>query len=221
MTRWQRSLGWLSLFAAAMALTEAVVVIHLRALYYPDTPLALFPLRLLSESDLGLELAREAATLVMLLAVAVLAEQGLIRRFAAFLYLFGLWDLFYYLWLRVFLGWPARWDEWDVLFLIPWPWLGPWLAPAAIAVLFAGWGGWVLIGDRLGRLTAGATALLIAGSLAVLAAFLQPGWTLLAQAPEALQGYIPGEFRVEVFIAGYFLMTAGLFLTLRGDARRR
>jgi len=89
-----------------MALVEAAIVVHLRHAYYPENPLALFPLRLLSADDLALELAREFATLVMMFAVALLAARGFVHRFAAFVYVFGLWDLFYYIWLKVYLGWP-------------------------------------------------------------------------------------------------------------------
>ncbi len=198
-----------------MAMVEAAVVIHLRGLYYPQDRLAIFPLQMLSDADLWLELAREAATLVMLFAVAALTERGAVRVFAAFVYVFGLWDLCYYLWLKLFLGWPVSWSEWDVLFLIPWPWLGPWLAPAAIAALFVGWGGAVLSDTGRRDFTRFSLALFVAGALAALTAFLQPGWALLAQGPDALQGYIPGRFWWEVFITGYLAMAAGLLSTLR------
>jgi hypothetical protein len=77
-----------------MALVETAIVVHLRNIYYAADPLALFPLRLLSAPDLRLELAREAATLVMILAVAIAAERGAVRVAAAFAYMFGVWDIF-------------------------------------------------------------------------------------------------------------------------------
>lgn len=198
-----------------MALAEAAVVIHLRGLYYPQDRLAIFPLQLLSGADLWLELAREAATVVMLFAVAVLTEKGAVRVFAAFVYAFGLWDLCYYLWLKLFLGWPVSWSEWDVLFLIPWPWLGPWLAAAGIAALLVVWGGAVLIGARRRDFPRLSLVLVVGGALAALGAFLQPGWVLLAQGPDALQGYTPGRFWWEVFVVGYLSMAVGLLNTLR------
>ena len=131
-----------------MALVEAAIVVHLRHLYYPLDPRQLFPLTLLSHADLALELGREVATVIMMAAVAVLAERGWARRFAAFVFVFGVWDLAYYGWLKLLLDWPRHWLEWDVLFLIPWPWFGPWLAAALIAALFTLWGGWVLADPR-------------------------------------------------------------------------
>lgn len=209
------TLLWYSSFAAAMALVEAAVVIHLRGLYYPQDRLAVFPLQLLSDTDLWLELARETATLVMLFAVAALTQKGAVRVFAAFVYVFGLWDLFYYVWLKLFLGWPVSWSEWDVLFLIPWPWLGPWLAPAGIAVLFVVWGGAMLIDARREYFPRFSLVLFVVGALAALTTFLQPGWVLLAQGPGALQSYSPGRFWWEVFLAGYLSMAVGLLGTLR------
>jgi len=78
------------------------------------------------------EVAREAATLVMLLAVAVLAADGLRRRVAAFFIAFAAWDLTYYLFLRVLDGWPAGLTDRDVFFLIPVTWVGP-VATALVA----------------------------------------------------------------------------------------
>jgi hypothetical protein len=69
-------LAWFSAFAMAMALVEAAIVIYLRAIYYADDPLRIFPLRLLSNEHLLLEFAREAATLAMLLAVAATGTTG-------------------------------------------------------------------------------------------------------------------------------------------------
>ena len=88
----QWRLIWLTLFSIAMAHVEAALVVHLRTIYYADNPLAIFPLVILSQRDLTIELAREVATVVMILSVAMLAEKGFTRIFAAFVYVFGLWD---------------------------------------------------------------------------------------------------------------------------------
>jgi hypothetical protein len=137
----QRTLLWLTLFAIAMAYFEAALVVHLRHLYYPGNPQAIFPLQLMSHADLAMELGRELATVVMIITVALLAVRDNGRRFAAFVFLFGIWDLFYYAWLKVLIDWPQSWLEWDVLYLVPWIWLGPWITAALIALLFyrMGW----------------------------------------------------------------------------------
>ena len=89
------TLTLLSLCAVAMALLEAVVVIYMRQLYYPEQPLELFPLEFLTRYDPMVELSREVSTIVMIITVAFLAErQSSTRRFAAFVYVFGLWDVF-------------------------------------------------------------------------------------------------------------------------------
>ncbi len=208
-------LFWLALYALAMACVEVALVVYLRALYYPDNPLTIFPLRLLSNTHLVLEITRELATAVMILSVAWLAEKNAARRFAALVYVFGLWDIFYYAWLKAFIGWPATFTEWDVLFLIPWPWLGPWIAPVAIALLFVLWGGWVLTIPRAPRWRARRIALLLAGALLALAAFLAPGAALLPQGAEGFRGYTPGAFAWWLFLPGLAAMTAALIATLR------
>jgi hypothetical protein len=123
----------LSSFALAMGVLEAVVVVYLRELYYPDGfgfPIVIVPTRIAIT-----EMVRELATLVMLYAVAVLAGRDGFDRFSVFAYLFGIWDIVYYAALRAFLGWPETLLEWDVLFLIPVPWLSPVLFPMLIACL--------------------------------------------------------------------------------------
>jgi hypothetical protein len=213
------TLAALAAFAAAMALVEAAIVVYLRELYYPEDPRALFPLRLLSDAHLALELAREVATLVMLGAVAWLSRRAWLARFAAFLFLFGLWDLCYYAWLWLYLGWPVSWGEWDVLFLIPWPWLAPWPAPAAIAALFGAWGGAVLWRGQEHRPSAAALALFGVGVLLALGAFLAPGAALLAGGAAAFRGWTPGPFPWWPYGSGLAALAAGLMLALRGAAR--
>ena len=89
------------------------------------------------------EIAREVAAILMLVAVAVLAGRSFWHGVAASLVAFAVWDLSYYLFLRVLTGWPASLADTDVFFLIPVPWLGP-VSTAVVAstVLFAAssWG---------------------------------------------------------------------------------
>ena len=132
---------WLTvvIFAVAMAWVEAAVVFYLRTMvdriepYQPD-PLPFF-------DQLGaVELAREAATLVMLLAVGVLAGRTWRSRLGYTAVAFGVWDIFYYVFLKATCGWPHSLFDWDILFLLPLPWWGPVLAPVSIALLMLLWG---------------------------------------------------------------------------------
>lgn len=122
----------LSLFGISFALVEAAVVIYLRALYYPDG--FDFPLNTPPDAMLYMELWRELATLAMLGAVGSAAGKSGWQKFAFFMYGFGLWDIFYYVWLKVFIGWPASFFTPDLLFLLPVVWWGPVLAPVVVAL---------------------------------------------------------------------------------------
>ena len=206
----QRKLVWLSLFAIAMAHVEAALVAHLRSLYYPENPLAIFPLNLLSHRDLTIELTRELATVMMIFSVALLTEKGLMRIFAAFVFVFGRWDIFYYAWLKVMIGWPTEWLEWDVLFLIPWPWLGPWICPAVIALLFTLWGGRILLSPVVYFFNRSTAFVFLLGTAGCLLAFLLPAAVLLPGGEAAFQDYQPSGFSWWLFIIGYLLMTTGL-----------
>jgi hypothetical protein len=206
-----RKLAWLSVYAVAMGFLEAAVVVYLRRIYYPENPLALFPLRVWAPADLLLEMGRETATLLMILAAAAVAERGAVRIFAAFAYLFGVWDVAYYIWLKVILHWPLEWLEWDILFLIPWTWLGPWPAPAMVALVLAFWGWRLLREERDWPLRPRNLFLFAAGALLVLTAFLQPAYPLLSGGPAALGSFRPGEFWWPVYGIGLAAMAAGLF----------
>ena len=119
-------------FAIAMAYVESMVVVYLRGLYYPDG--FSFPLVPIPVKMIVLEMFREIATIVMLSAVAVLAARKFWERFGWFILMFGVWDIFYYVWLKAALDWPSTLFDWDILFLIPLPWIGPVIAPVLIAV---------------------------------------------------------------------------------------
>jgi hypothetical protein len=124
---------WVTLFAIAMGFMESAVVIYLREILYPagfD-----FPLTPISPRLAVTELFRELATLIMLLGAGVLAGKTSSTRFAWFLYAFGIWDLFFYLFLKLILDWPASFLTWDVLFLIPVTWTGPVLSPVIVSCL--------------------------------------------------------------------------------------
>lgn len=128
----RRAFIWMAVFYIAMAYLEAAVVVYLRALYYPagfD-----FPLVPMSRALVATEVGREAATMIMLLAPAAIINRSRIERFAWFCFGFGIWDLFYYIWLKVLIDWPSGLMSRDLLFLIPVPWVGPVWAPCVISL---------------------------------------------------------------------------------------
>ena len=113
----------LTLFAVAMALVEAACVVTLKRLYFPEGWTA--PFHPIPEPGLRLEQWREAATLVMIAAVASLGRPPLRIALARGLWIFGLWDLFYYVFLRLWTGFPSSLADLDLVFLVPRPWIAP------------------------------------------------------------------------------------------------
>jgi hypothetical protein len=120
---------WVSVYAIAMAFLEAVVVAYIRKLLdISDHRADLNPYAIM-------EVWREAATLIMLVAVGWLTGRKKIDRLAYGMFAFGLWDIWYYVWLKVLIHWPKTLFDWDTLFLIPFPWRGPVLSAILIACL--------------------------------------------------------------------------------------
>ena len=156
---WRRRrlrLGWQTLifaglFAAGFGFVEAAVVLYLRAaigllpgyqgtladvvrlsagVYEGSQDLRQFPPSLLT-----VEVVREAATMVMLLSVAMLAVPRRRERWAMFLWCFATWDVTYYAALWATIRWPTTLTSSDVLFLIPEPWLAPVWFPILVSLL--------------------------------------------------------------------------------------
>ena len=89
----------------------------------------------LPRSLLTVEVCREAATLVMLMSVAVLAARHFRERWAIFLWCFAIWDASYYAGLWATIGWPQSLTTSDVLFLIPVPWMAQVWFPLLVCLL--------------------------------------------------------------------------------------
>ncbi len=138
-------------FAASFGLLEAVVVVYLRAavgllpgyqgtlsdvirmsrqFYMQTQAISQFPKSLLTLEDL-----REAATILMLLSVALLTSANSRDRAAVFLWTFAIWDIVYYAALWATVRWPLSLKDPDVLFLIPVPWLSPVWFPLLVSAL--------------------------------------------------------------------------------------
>ena len=114
-------LFWVAIFSIAMGYLESAVVIYIREIYYPEG--FSFPLKVLDNHILVTELLREAATLIMLIGIGVVAGKTPIERFGLFIYSFGWWDIFYYIFLKALVGWPESLLTWDILFMVPTTWV--------------------------------------------------------------------------------------------------
>lgn len=198
-----RRLLWLTIFVVAMAQLEATVVVYLRELFYPEG--FEFPLKIIRGRIAWIEVGREISTVVMLVAIAKLAApRDAWRQFAAFLWSFGLWDVLYYVWLWVMLGWPQSLLTWDVLFLIPLPWIGPCLAPMLVAAIMMA-SALVLESlrdrERAVRVRRLEWVLTIGGALALIA-------ILVSDAPAVIEGHMPGPFPWLPFLAVLAVPTA-------------
>jgi len=193
---------WLTVFAVAMGWLEAAVVVYLRQLYYPGG--FEFPLIIIPQQIAVVELVRELTTLLMLLSVAVLVGRDRHDRFFVFGYLFGVWDIVYYFGLWAFRGWPASPLTWDVLFLIPVPWLGPVIYPMLVSCLLIG--GYLLHEAlrRRGRaiaLTPVEWSVASVGAVTIVVAFCW-NWRVVEQS------VAPDRFPLALFVAGLLAGTA-------------
>ncbi len=202
-------------YAVAMAFLESAVVVYLQRALGID-PQALFPLREAAVTgDLAvIEVGREAATLVMLVAVGWLAGRSGFERLAWTAVAFGTWDIFYYLWLWAFIGWPSSPGTWDLLFLVPVPWTGPVWAPVAISIALVGFGLAAAGRLRAGRAVRAGRAQVaagIAGGLVVILSFTLDAGRILA-------GGVPDSFAWPVFAAGLGLAAWGATTALRPPA---
>ena len=141
-----QKLLWLTLFGVGFAMVEAAVVIYLRQLLQVEG--SNINLSGIPREIFSVEIVREFATLVMLISVGVLAGNRPMGRFGSFIIAFGAWDIFYYVFLSIFHGWPQSFLDWDLLFLIPVPWMAPVLAPVLVScgLIFSGY--WLLIREQ-------------------------------------------------------------------------
>jgi len=144
----------LIIFSIAMAYVEAMVVVYLRRLPAMSECTRLSSFRDVSKfvEKAGImwsEQTREFATLVMLFSIAFLFGKNTRERIAGFLIAFGVWDIFYYIFLYLWLGWPENLLEWDILFLIPCPWISPVIIPIGISMIMISAGFCMLKTHRL------------------------------------------------------------------------
>ena len=214
------SLVYVAIFALAMAYLEAAVVVYLRRIYGITDLIR--DVAAYDPSLAAIEAGREAATLAMLLALGLAAGRSAQARLGFALFAFGFWDILYYAWLRILIGWPRTLMDPDLLFLIPLPWWGPVLSPVLIAVLAIA-AGWMAVArdDRGLRFNPGPVgwAALAAGILAALYAFMADALQALPASPETLGRLRPGDFPWPAYSAAILLMTFALWRAARFTPR--
>jgi hypothetical protein len=200
-------------FAVAFAFVESSVVVYLRQILYPEG--FAFPLKLATLSQAAVEAVREFATLIMLVLVGIIAGKTRWQRFSFFLIGFGVWDIFYYVWLKLILDWPSSAFDWDILFLIPLPWIGPVIAPVVVSLMMIA-GGWLVLRkeetDGSFHPSRTSIALSLLGSVPILVSFvLDTDATLRFQYPKL--------YHYELFALG-MICYAGAFIATAQSSRK-
>jgi hypothetical protein len=222
-----KTIIWISIFSIAMAFMESAVVVYLRALYYPNG--FTFPLRIIDTTIAVTEFFREMATLIMLVVIGIIAGRKPLEKFAFFIYCFAIWDIFYYIFLKIILNWPESFFTWDILFMVPVTWVGPVLAPVINSVTMIILAIYIIffieknIKAGVGILS---WALLTAGSLIIIFSYTQEyvqfilqrfsfGEMLGAGNKDVLNyacTFIPQHFNWWVFSAGQMMYFAAIFI---------
>jgi hypothetical protein len=200
---------FVAMYAIAMAWIESATVYYLRLMVDRVEPYQAHPLPI--QGVLGqVELVRELATLVMLLTVGILAGRTWYERLGYTAIAFGIWDIFYYVFLRIMCGWPRSLFDWDILFLLPLPWWGPVLAPVSIAILMIVWG--TLATQSRDRLASSlpwpSWGMSAAGVLLALYVFMADALRTMDEGIEAMTRMLPTAFSWSVFCVALSLMAA-------------
>lgn len=193
-------------FAIAMACIEAATVVYLRDVFGINDLMRDIPLY--NPKIAPIELCRELATLVMLLTLGWAAGKSLQSRLSFALFAFGVWDIAYYIWLRVFVDWPTSLLDMDLLFLIPLPWWGPIITPMLIACLMIIWGMIAVIKEEKGRkikmswLEWGGAFL---GVLIMLYSFMRDAIVIIPASYEQISAMRPTSFNWYIYFCGLLL----------------
>ena len=218
----RRVLLAIMLFGIAFGCVEAAVVVYLRTLGEPVREKVLagrshdevFPLLTLEEwqaADVPFtriattELVRELATILMLAAIGLAYARNSRQWLAGFMIAFGMWDIFYYVFLKLFVGWPGSLWTWDLLFLIPVPWSGPVITPVLVSLAMICIGIAILNRELAGipvHLRLRHWAVIVAGSLVVIVAFC---WDFRGTA----RGDMPNPFNWPLFLLGLAIGVSG------------
>ena len=198
------------LYAIAMAWVESAVVFYLRSMIDRIEPYQPDPLPVIG-GFASVELPREFATLVMLFAVGFLAGRTWRARMGYSAIAFGVWDIFYYVFLKMMCGWPHSLLDWDVLFLLPLPWWGPVLAPMLISLLLILWGTFSSQFERIHPPMLSnwrVWVLNFAGIALALYVFMADAIAAAPRGVDAIRTALPQEFKWPLFCLALLLMAA-------------
>ena len=200
-----KQLFWLMVWGVAFGYIEAAVVVYLREIYYPEG--FAFPLVIIQDRIMLTEVLREAATLLIIWVTVCLAYKRLQSRIASFVVLFGIWDIFYYIFLKLLLNWPENLGTWDILFLIPAPWVGPIWAPVLVSIGFIYTGTAILMRNHQKHFLHFDRRFILLelfAALLIIVSFIIPGLSVIEQS-------LPTHFPWYLFLTG-FLTGIGVFL---------
>lgn len=231
MNRSVKLLLWLGLFSIAMGFMETAVVVYLRKIYYPGG--FNFPLVPIEPALAVTEFWREAATVIMLGVIGYLAGKNKTQRWAFFVFCFAVWDMFYYVFLKLLLDWPESLFTWDILFLIPVPWIGPVLAPCIVSLTMILFCIAVVYFDDQGRalkFSVSQIMLFVFGCLIIIISFMwdyityltlndhpHKVWTLSNNENmfSEIASYVPSRYNWWMFIVGEVMLLLSLFVSIK------
>ncbi len=224
-TETKKLLTWIILFSIAMGFMEAAVVVYLRELYYPQG--FEFPLTIIPNKIAIVEFWREVATIIMLVGTGIVAGKTKLSRFAYFIIAFAVWDLFYYVFLYVLISWPQSLFTWDILFLIPVPWVGPVIAPCIVSFQMFLFGCLIIYFEekyKNVKITGSQWLLLISGVIIIIISFTtdyveqisdssNSTWCVFSKSQlfEELKTYTPKTFCWWLFWLGDLLCALGVW----------
>jgi hypothetical protein len=212
-----RILILVGIFSIAMAYLESAVVVYLREMYgivdlIKDTPLT-------PDKYTTIEIGREAATLVMLLMIGLISGNNKHQKIGYSIFAFGIWDIFYYIWLFIFVQWPKSLLEWDILFLIPLPWWGPVITPILISLVLILIGYFLITIENI-IINKIDWMLFYASILIIFFTFMEGGITAVISCNVDLNNLRPTNFNWILFLIGYAGMaTSGFRVIFRARSK--
>lgn len=226
-----------TIFGIAFGFLEAIVVVYLRKIYYPEG--FSFPLTLLEPEMIKIEIFRELMTIIMLASIGWILGKKFGERFSFFIFTFAVWDIFYYIGLKLFLNWPENLLTWDVLFLIPITWVGPVLAPVIcslgmiiIALIY------IYVGEKNYEIKFSVYHLVLisVGVLIIIYTFIYDYFTLMTENNfwsdwanlvdnekfwQVVQNFVPTKFKWIEFSIGCALIAIGYALCFIGSVKKK